>query len=134
MSVDLLISRLEFCKPVGKDRWVARCPAHEDRGPSLSIKALPDGRTLIHCFAGCGGADILAAVGLDFSVLYPPEAESYKSLRRRESVTVDEMVIAICDADRKAGKTLSEADKQRELQAWMRRAYSEPSPEQVAKR
>jgi putative DNA primase/helicase len=33
--------------------YVACCPAHEDRDPSLSIKQTPSGKILVHCFAGC---------------------------------------------------------------------------------
>jgi hypothetical protein len=33
--------------------WTARCPAHDDRNPSLSITEDRDGRVLLHCFAGC---------------------------------------------------------------------------------
>lgn len=32
--------------------WMAKCPAHEDRSPSLSIRE-GDGKVLLHCFAGC---------------------------------------------------------------------------------
>lgn len=32
--------------------WVAQCPAHDDRNPSLSISEA-DGRILVHCHAGC---------------------------------------------------------------------------------
>ena len=32
--------------------WVARCPAHDDHNPSLSIREA-DGRILVHCHAGC---------------------------------------------------------------------------------
>ncbi len=67
---ELLLSHLENAK--GKHpKWMARCPAHADNGPSLSIKALEDGRILIHCFAGCGASDVLAAVGMSLSDLYP---------------------------------------------------------------
>lgn len=51
MTATALIDRLEFCKPTGKGEWAARCPAHSDSTPSLSIKELDDGRTLIHCLA-----------------------------------------------------------------------------------
>lgn len=34
-------------------QWMARCPAHEDRVASLSIKQSSDGRVLVHCHAGC---------------------------------------------------------------------------------
>lgn len=50
---------------------VCRCPAHEDRTPSLSVRA---GRTrlLLHCFAGCSAADVLRA--LKTSRLLEPSA------------------------------------------------------------
>jgi putative DNA primase/helicase len=38
------------------------CPAHEDRTPSLSVRA-GRSRLLLHCFAGCRAADILRALG-----------------------------------------------------------------------
>ncbi len=41
--------------------WIAGCPAHEDRSPSLSI-AERDGRVLIHCHAGCSQSDVIAAL------------------------------------------------------------------------
>lgn len=40
--------------------WVARCPAHNDGTPSLSINDGSDGRLLVHCHAGCDGSDVLA--------------------------------------------------------------------------
>lgn len=33
--------------------WMAPCPAHEDRDPSLSIRDADDGKVLVHCHAGC---------------------------------------------------------------------------------
>ena len=32
--------------------WTARCPAHNDRKPSLSICDAHDGMVLVHCHAG----------------------------------------------------------------------------------
>jgi hypothetical protein len=42
--------------------WIARCPAHDDRTPSLGL-ALRNGRVLVHCFAGCTQAEVIAALG-----------------------------------------------------------------------
>jgi len=42
--------------------WVARCPAHHDREPSLSIAQGTGGRLLMHCFAGCSFGQIRAAL------------------------------------------------------------------------
>jgi putative DNA primase/helicase len=48
---------------VAVNRGSARCPCHDDRSPSLSLR---DGdepsRILVHCFAGCDHRDILAAL------------------------------------------------------------------------
>lgn len=33
--------------------WLAKCPAHDDQTPSLSIKDGDHGRVLLFCFAGC---------------------------------------------------------------------------------
>jgi hypothetical protein len=51
--------------------WMVRCPNHEDREASLSIRDGADGRVLLNCFAGCPNLDILTAVGLDWSALFP---------------------------------------------------------------
>jgi putative DNA primase/helicase len=33
--------------------WMAPCPTHEDRDPSLSLRDADDGKVLVHCHAGC---------------------------------------------------------------------------------
>lgn len=42
--------------------WMARCPAHDDATPSLAIKDGRDGKVLVHCFAGCEQAAVIAAL------------------------------------------------------------------------
>lgn len=70
MTADVLLQRLEGVRKAG-DGWSAKCPAHQDRSASLSIGEGRDGRTLVHCFAGCAVADILATVGLELADLFP---------------------------------------------------------------
>src|SRR5580765_7266512 len=65
MTAELLLSKLDGVRSRGPDAWLARCPAHDDRRPSLSIRELPDGRLLVHDFAGCSVEDVLTALGLD---------------------------------------------------------------------
>ena len=70
-NIETLLSRLEKVKPNGSGKYLACCPAHTDKSPSLSIKETEDGKILIHCFSGCAVADIVAAVGLELSDLMP---------------------------------------------------------------
>jgi putative DNA primase/helicase len=42
--------------------WMARCPAHEDQEPSLSIRDAGDGKVLIRCHAGCDQGRVIAAL------------------------------------------------------------------------
>lgn len=69
MSTANLLDRLEGVRQTGPGRWVARCPSHADRSPSLSIRE-SDGRTLIHCFAQCSAGEVLGAVGLRMTDLF----------------------------------------------------------------
>ena len=41
--------------------WVARCPAHDDREPSLSIREA-DGKVLVRCHAGCDQRNVIEAL------------------------------------------------------------------------
>lgn len=42
--------------------WMARCPAHDDHTPSLSVRDGKNGRVLVHCFAGCDQRDVITAL------------------------------------------------------------------------
>jgi hypothetical protein len=53
--------------------WRAHCPAHEDTHPSLSISEGRQGRVLLRCWSGCETREVLAALGLRWSDLFPPQ-------------------------------------------------------------
>ena len=53
--------------------WVARCRAHDDRTPSLSIGE-KDGKVLVHCHTGCKQAEVIAA--LEKQGLWSKQAET----------------------------------------------------------
>lgn len=42
--------------------WMARCPAHDDRKPSLSIAEGDDRSVVVKCFAGCSQDAVIAAL------------------------------------------------------------------------
>jgi hypothetical protein len=47
--------------PEGKG-WTARCPAHDDKHPSLSITSAENGKPLVRCHAGCTQEAVLEAL------------------------------------------------------------------------
>lgn len=67
MTADIVLDRLYQATgsvPRGSDsQKSSRCPAHEDRSPSLSIRLSAE-KVLLHCHAGCRTDDILAALEL----------------------------------------------------------------------
>ena len=68
--IDLALSKLDRVKAAGPGKWMACCPAHEDRTPSLSVSAGEDGRVLLNCFAGCPVENVLAGTGLQWGDLH----------------------------------------------------------------
>lgn len=117
-----LIERLEGVKRNGSHRYLARCPAHEDRSPSLSIYLPDDGKVLVHCFAGCVPADILAAVGMSLADLFPKdhrkellEREQHITQARRHEHRRTELshavaVLIVAESDRKTGVPIAGDD------------------------
>jgi hypothetical protein len=63
-------------KRTGPGKWIAKCPAHDDRRPSLSVKEADDGKVLLHCWSGCGAAEIVNALGLSLADLFPGDRHS----------------------------------------------------------
>lgn len=91
MSIAVLLARLEGVKHCEGSGWRADCPlGHRSRG-TLAIAEGDDGRILLHCFALCYVADVLAKIGLEAADLFPEQ-------RRDDSP--------------KAGKTVRQAFKQ----------------------
>lgn len=84
MTTITLLNALAKVKQTNHSTWIACCPAHDDKNPSLAIRQVDDGRILIHCFAGCSAADILDALGLSFDDLYPEKNVdiTHKPLRK----------------------------------------------------
>ncbi len=121
MIADKLLDRLEGVRETAPSQWVAKCPAHEDRSPSLSIREV-DNTVLIYCHASCSVYEILNSVSLTFSDLYPPRdplTHSGKPVRRRPdykgawlSAVKAFYLLVIATADVEKGKVLSELDRQ----------------------
>lgn len=67
--IDQVLSQLPSAIPNGNG-WIALCPAHDDRNPSLSIRQGDRGCVLLNCFAGCEFDAIVQALNLDPADLF----------------------------------------------------------------
>ena len=88
MMADKLLERLDGVQPRGADRWTARCPAHGDQTPSLSVREGDKG-LLLRCWAGCRLEDITAALGLAVKDLFfdqHADLATIREARRRRAV------------------------------------------------
>ena len=132
MSADALLSRLDRVRARGPGQWSARCPAHDDKGPSLSIKETPEGVVLLRCFAECAVSEVVSAVGLDLADLFPPRESHHGPLLRRRLLAAGQaldllhdeaQLIALFGSNIAHGVELTDADRDRCLTAAGRIAY-----------
>lgn len=124
-DISKILSRLEKVQPKGQGKWMACCSGHEDRSPSLSLKATDDDRILIHCFAGCSVQEIIEPLGLTLADLMPdnpvykkgskpPKFNKYELFDR---IAEESTILLIAIQQLQTGTPLNEADMKRVLQA-----------------
>lgn len=122
MGADLLLSKLDRVRQTGAGRWQARCPAHDDKGPSLAVRELEDGRVLLHCFAGCPAHGVLSAIGLDMGALFPetqqmqhgkPERRPFPAADILRCVAFEALVVLAAATAMLAGEPMSAVDRSR---------------------
>lgn len=125
--IDILKPRLHKVRQRQPGQYSACCPAHDDTGPSLSVRETPEGAVLLHCFAGCEVAAIVAAVGLELHDLFPPRDKPRNAPRRiaglltasqaLELLVQECNLIAICAGIMAEGRALSQSDRSRLMQS-----------------
>src|SRR5579859_3765279 len=82
-AAEKLLGRLNRVKPTGPDRGAAACPLCQSKnGRPVTYRLMPDGRVLLWAFCGCDTGDVLRALGLRFSDLFPEGLGEYKPERR----------------------------------------------------
>lgn len=121
MSVANLLSCLDGVKNTGPDRWLAKCPSHEDRTASLSIRELGDGRVLCHCFAGCSVHEVLGAVGLQIDELFPekplqhgrPDRRPFPAADVLRAIGYEALVVSAAAAALLSGEPFTPTDRER---------------------
>ncbi len=120
-GIDNLLAHLDKVKRTGNGTYQACCPAHADRSPSLSIRETDDGAILVHCFAGCSVHEVVSAVGMKLSDLFPPREIQHGKPERRpfpaadvlRAIGFEALIVAASGASLLAGQPFSEADRER---------------------
>lgn len=118
--IDNILQHLDKVKKRGKG-YQARCPAHDDGGPSLSLSEGDDGRVLVHCHAGCATAAVMAAIGLTMADLFPPSGKPTRSqpvtgVSRRElqaAADFERSIVFLLQCDARRGRPISQNDMRR---------------------
>jgi CHC2 zinc finger len=125
MNIDDFITRFDKVKSTGSGKYIALCPAHPDKSPSLGIKQTDEGKILIHCFSGCDVSNIIAAVGLDLGDLMP-ENRSYQKGSKSpkfnkyelfDRLAFESVILSLAIRQLLNGETLAEHDLSRILLA-----------------
>jgi hypothetical protein len=80
MTAEDLLPRLEAVRRSSRG-YRARCPAHDDKTPSLSVRDGERG-VLVKCWAGCHLQDITAAIGLTVRDLFYDQAQDPRVWRK----------------------------------------------------
>ena len=119
--VDALLNRLHGVKQTGPNKWLAKCPAHDDRSPSLAIRLAYDDKVLLHCFGGCSVVDVVGSMGLQLSDLFPKQPGNGKPINQPRfnaaelmALCIQEsMILVVAIGDCLAGKSLADDDQAR---------------------
>lgn len=120
--IEKLLPRLDQVKRTAPAKWIAACPAHADKRPSLNIREIEDGTLLLKCWSGCGGADVVEAVGLRLGDLFPRKLENRRPLRPGErwiprealaGVAHEAMVVCVAGEHLMQGNPLTRRDLDR---------------------
>jgi len=99
---ELVLSKLPGAKRNGRG-WKARCPAHDDQHPSLTVDEGDDGRALLCCHAGCSAESVVAAIGLKMTDLMPASNRSIKRPKQPPPTFVTAEA-AIAELDQRHGR------------------------------
>lgn len=111
--INSILSKLSDVRQSGQNKWLARCPAHTDKSPSLSLKD-DSGVILMHCFSGCAVSDICAAIGFEVSDLFP---QKYTRTRPPQVIRLYTSIVFAGLCDLRSGKGLSRKDTDLLLEA-----------------
>lgn len=81
--INTILNALSGVKETKPEQWIAQCPSHGDRNPSLAIMRGDDGRALLKCWAGCTALEVVEAAGLELRDLFEHPIKCTPHTRKR---------------------------------------------------
>ncbi len=76
-AFETVLEKLDSAKKLPNGSYLALCPSHPDKNPSLSVTN-SNGKVLLKCFAGCDTEQILSALGLSLTDLFDDKPQDSK--------------------------------------------------------
>lgn len=120
MNVDEILGRFQKVRRYNtkSNSWMALCPGHPDKTPSLSIRFDGD-KPLFHCFAGCTFEEIIGAADLAKEDLMGDRPDSYHSKHPRldpykllDAMALDALRVGLIASRIANGHVLADDEKQ----------------------
>jgi hypothetical protein len=120
-----VLRKLDGVRETQKESWTARCPAHDDSTPSLSVSVGDNGAVVLHCHAGCTFDEICAALQVRPADLFPRPTASGKGGRSKRSTVyeyTDEsgtLLFRILRFDHAGGKSFIQQRPKSDRSGWI---------------
>ena len=110
-----LIQKIPDIRKMREGQWMARCPAHDDKDHSLSVRA-GDTAWMLHCFAGCELRSVVDALGLGMKDLFyhqdSGKISDGRKFHTQKEISYHKTIVDIAEHDMASGAKLSNHDYQ----------------------
>lgn len=114
LDAESIASALQKPKRAGLGKYVACCPAHDDKTPSLSIQDASD-RVLVHCHAGCSQEEVIDRLR-DLGLWHKPSPKRIafqKSKSLTDEIRFNQILLALATQEAQEGVVHSEFERAR---------------------
>lgn len=123
MWYDQVLDRLDKVRRRGEESWIACCPVHDDKNPSMTV-SVKDRKLLMYCFAcGAKGDSVVESIGLSTGALFEDsqefDADPHYLLKKTQED--DDFLIAIYQSAKRSGERIRYKDHKAYMEAMARR-------------
>ena len=115
LDAGLIAAGLQKPKRAGPGKYVACCPAHDEKSPSFSIEDAPDGKILVYCHAGCSQDAVIDALRF-LGLWHQPSPQRIAYLERQslaQEIQRNRNLLALAQSEYEQGFVHTELDRAR---------------------